>query len=162
GDQGDRGGLGGRAPGVQEPPEPAPDPPDRQAPDGKAPETRQEPRRETPRRRPGGKEGAETRRAPQPPQGRGPAAPPELGGPAGAYWMRSRRSRMASMPRLLAASISTRSRARPSRIATHDGQVSHGSPSWRFVQLSALARIRARLVLPVPRGPTKRTAWLTR
>ena len=51
-----------------------------------------------------------------------------------------------------------RSSARPSRIETQDSQRSHGSPSWRFVQLTALARIRASEVLPVPRGPTKRTA----
>src|SRR4051794_12889670 len=55
-----------------------------------------------------------------------------------------------------------RSMARPSRIATHASQVSHGSPSWRFVQFSALARIRASDVLPVPRGPTNRTACDTR
>ena len=66
------------------------------------------------------------------------------------------------MPRLLAASISTRSRARPSRIAAHDGQLSHGSPvAPRLVQLSALARIRASEVLPVPRGPVNRIACET-
>ena len=66
------------------------------------------------------------------------------------------------MPRFEAASISSRSIARPSRIATHDGHASHGSPSLRFVQLIAFARIRASDVLPVPRGPTKSTAWATR
>ena len=66
------------------------------------------------------------------------------------------------MPRLLAASISMRSSARPSRIETHASQRSHGSPSWRFVQLRALARIRASDVLPVPRGPTNRIACETR
>src|SRR4029079_8870230 len=50
----------------------------------------------------------------------------------------------------------------PSRIEIHEGHASQASPSWRFVQLTALARIRAREVLPVPRGPTNRTAWLTR
>src|SRR3989454_237335 len=69
---------------------------------------------------------------------------------------------MASMPRFDAASISTRSIARPSRIDAHDGQLSHGSPSWRFVQLTALARMRASEVLPVPRGPTNRIACATR
>ena len=64
---------------------------------------------------------------------------------------------MFSIPLLLAASISTRSRVAASRIATHDGQASHASPSWRFVQLRAFARMRASDVLPVPRGPTKRT-----
>jgi len=66
------------------------------------------------------------------------------------------------MPRLLAASISIRSRVVPSRIETHEGHASQGSPSWRFVQLSALARIRASEVLPVPRGPTTRIACETR
>ena len=61
-----------------------------------------------------------------------------------------------------AASISMTSSARPSRIATQAAQRSHGSPSWRFVQLTALATIRASEVLPVPRGPTKRSAWATR
>ena len=66
------------------------------------------------------------------------------------------------MPRLDAASISTRSSARPSRIATHDGQRSHGSAfGRRSVQLSALARIRASDVLPVPRGPVNRIACET-
>ena len=60
-----------------------------------------------------------------------------------------------------AASISTTSRARPSRMATHASHESSGSPSWRFVQLSAFARIRAIDVLPVPRGPTKSIAWAT-
>ena len=40
----------------------------------------------------------------------------------GGYGSRSRRSRTASMPRLLAASISIRSSVVPSRIETHDGQ----------------------------------------
>ena len=74
----------------------------------------------------------------------------------GGYGRRSRSSRTASMPRLLAASISTRSRVTPSRMATHEGQASQASPSRRSVQLTALARIRASDVLPVPRGPTKR------
>jgi hypothetical protein len=66
------------------------------------------------------------------------------------------------MPRLLAASISIRSSVVPSRIETQDGHASQASPSCRFVQLTAFARIRASDVLPVPRGPTNRTAWLTR
>ena len=69
---------------------------------------------------------------------------------------------MSSMPRFDAASISTRSIARPSRIETQASQRSHGSPSWRFVQLTAFARIRASDVLPVPRGPTNRIACETR
>ena len=66
------------------------------------------------------------------------------------------------MPRLLAASISIRSSVVPSRIETHDTHRSQASPSCRSVQLRALARMRASEVLPVPRGPTNRTAWLTR
>ena len=67
------------------------------------------------------------------------------------------------MPRFDAASISTRSRARPSRIAVHGSQASHGSAlAPRFRQLSALARIRASDVLPVPRGPVNRIACDTR
>ena len=55
-----------------------------------------------------------------------------------------------------------RSSVVPSRIATQDAQRSQASPSWRFVQLTALARIRASEVLPVPRGPTNRIAWRPR
>ena len=44
----------------------------------------------------------------------------------------------------------------PASMATHDSHSQHGSPSWRFVQLSALARMRAVEVLPVPRGPLNR------
>ena len=60
-----------------------------------------------------------------------------------------------------AASISITSRARPSRIATHEAHSSSGSPSRRFVQLSAFATMRAIEVLPVPRGPTNSSAWET-
>lgn len=67
-----------------------------------------------------------------------------------------------SFSRFEAASISTRSIARPSRIATQEGHASHGSPSRRSVQLIAFARIRASEVLPVPRGPTNRIACATR
>ena len=66
------------------------------------------------------------------------------------------------MPRFDAASISTRSRARPSRIAAQAWQTSHGSAfGRRSVQLRAFARIRASDVLPVPRGPVNRMAWAT-
>ena len=69
---------------------------------------------------------------------------------------------MSSTRLLDAASISTTSRARPSRMASQEGHVSHGSPSATFGQLTALATIRARDVFPVPRGPTKRYAWAVR
>ena len=42
------------------------------------------------------------------------------------------------------------------------GQASHGSPSRRSVQLTALARMRAVEVLPVPRGPTNSRPWPSR
>ena len=73
----------------------------------------------------------------------------------------SRRSRISSIPRLLAASISMRSRNRPSRIETQLSQVSHGSPSFAFVQLTAFAMIRAIDVLPMPREPASRYACAT-
>ena len=41
-------------------------------------------------------------------------------------------------------------------ISTHEVQAPQGSPSTGASQLSALARIRAEDVLPVPRGPLKR------
>src|SRR5216684_7604616 len=65
---------------------------------------------------------------------------------------------MSLTPPLEAASISTRSRARFSAAATHNAQVLHGSPSSAFGQLTARNRIRAALVLPVPRGPVNRYA----
>ncbi len=77
----------------------------------------------------------------------------------------SRRSRMSSMPRLEAASISTTSIALPRRMAWQCGQVPSGSAvalPCPASQLRAMARILAVEVLPVPRGPVKRYAWLTR
>jgi len=72
--------------------------------------------------------------------------------------MTSLRLRTSSMPRLLAASSSTTSSSRFSRMATQASQTSQGSdvgPSLRR-QHRALARSRAEVVLPVPRGPQKR------
>ena len=65
------------------------------------------------------------------------------------------RSRMASTPLLEAASSSWTSSDVPRAISTHESQRPHGSPSSRWAQLSARARIRAVEVLPVPRGPLK-------
>ena len=79
----------------------------------------------------------------------------------GAKATRSRSSRMLSMPRLLAASISTRSRAEPLAMASHEVQRLQGSPCSRFAQFTARARIRAVVVFPVPRGPLKRYACTT-
>ena len=66
------------------------------------------------------------------------------------------RSRMASTPLLLAASSSCRSYEVPASMARHESHTQQGSPSCRLVQLSALARMRAVDVLPVPRGPLNR------
>ena len=66
------------------------------------------------------------------------------------------RSRVSSMPRLVAESSSCTSRDAPLRMATHEPHVPQGSPSSACSQLSAIARMRAVLVLPVPRGPLKR------
>src|SRR3981081_165621 len=62
------------------------------------------------------------------------------------------------MPRFEAASISIRSRNRPSRIATQVSQRSQGSPSLAFGQFTAFAISRAIEVLPVPRTPARRDA----
>ena len=69
---------------------------------------------------------------------------------------RPRRSRISSMPRLVAESSSCTSSEDPWRIATQDGQVPSGSPSTVCSQLRAMAKMRAVDVLPVPRGPLKR------
>jgi hypothetical protein len=63
---------------------------------------------------------------------------------------------MSSMPRLLAASISTMSTSEPSSAARQRSQVPHGSLAGPFSQFRALAKIRAVVVLPVPRGQQKR------
>ena len=78
-----------------------------------------------------------------------------------AYMARSRNSRASSTPRLLAASISTTSRlAEPCQIRwqlSHSPQGSPAGSTWPFrSQLSAMARIRAAVVLPTPRGPVRR------
>ena len=74
----------------------------------------------------------------------------------------SRSSRIASIPRFEAASISIRSRYRPSSIAIETSESAIGSPSSVTSEFSALARILAVDVLPTPRGPVKRYACETR
>jgi hypothetical protein len=72
-------------------------------------------------------------------------------------WTLSVRSRMLSTLLFDAASSSNRSRNRSSAMAPQFSQTPHGSPSApRFRQFSALARMRAVVVLPVPRGPENR------
>jgi len=65
---------------------------------------------------------------------------------------------MSSIPRWEAASISTTSSEVPSAIARQAWQVLSGVGVGPCSQFSALARIRASDVLPVPRGPAKRYA----
>src|SRR2546421_544959 len=82
----------------------------------------------------------------------------------GAKIARSRRSRASSTPPCEAASISITSiDPGPSGAsATHESHSPHGSGVGPFSQLSERARIRALLVLPQPRGPENRYAWLNR
>ena len=75
---------------------------------------------------------------------------------AGRYLTRSRKSRISSMPRLEAASISIRSTAAPEPISTQFAQTPQGSAPRRSKQLIAFARMRAVDVLPVPRTPQNR------
>ena len=67
-------------------------------------------------------------------------------------------SRIASTPLLLAASSSCTSKLVPRSTARHESHSQHGSPSCGFSQLSTLARMRADVVLPVPRGPENKYA----
>src|SRR2546422_3549095 len=77
---------------------------------------------------------------------------------------RSRRSRASSTPRFDAASSSTTSRlTAPPQIRLHESHSPHGSPAAeRRSQLRAIARIRAAVVFPTPRGPAKRYPCATR
>ncbi len=69
----------------------------------------------------------------------------------------TRMSRMSSTELWEAASSSRTSSELPSVMAAQLAHVLSGEPSGlRCSQLSALARIRAVVVLPVPRGPAKR------
>ena len=74
----------------------------------------------------------------------------------GRYPTLSRSARTSSTPLLLAASISTTSRSLPRVMPSQEAHVPQGSGVGPFAQLSALAKIRAVVVLPVPRGPMKR------
>ena len=77
---------------------------------------------------------------------------------------RSRISRTSSMPRCDAASISTTSRAAPSAIERAMRVVGSKSALGPPSAFSALARMRAIEVLPVPRGPGEEVclSYLTR
>ena len=50
----------------------------------------------------------------------------------------------------------------PAAISSHMGHTPHGLSVGPFTQFSALAKMRAVLVFPVPRGPTKRYACASR
>ena len=63
---------------------------------------------------------------------------------------------MSSIPRCEAASISITSSEVPSAIARQAWQVLSGVGVGPCSQFSALARMRASDVLPVPRGPANR------
>src|SRR3972149_2398877 len=80
----------------------------------------------------------------------------------GTYCTVSRRSRVFSTWVLEAASTSRQSRERPAAISAHGWQVPQGVGVGPWAQLRALARMRAVVVLPTPRGPAKRKAWATR
>src|SRR5690554_2477453 len=80
----------------------------------------------------------------------------------GAYLTLSRKSRISSIPRLEAASISTTSSIDPFVICWHASQALHGSGAGPCSQLTALAITLAALVFPVPRGPENRYAWENR
>ena len=73
----------------------------------------------------------------------------------------SRSACTSAMPRFEAPSISTTSSETPAVISVHDVHTLQGSaPFWRPAarrrQLSALARMRAAVVLPTPRAPVNR------
>ena len=70
------------------------------------------------------------------------------------YCAVSSRSRISSTLVLVAASTSSRSTKRPASISVHARHLPHGCDVMPLVsQLSALARMRASVVLPVPRVP---------
>ena len=83
---------------------------------------------------------------------------------AGAKAAFSRRSRASSTPPWLAASISMTSTvpAPPRASATHEPHTPHGVGVGPCSQFRQRARMRALVVLPQPRGPLNRYAWLTR
>lgn len=75
---------------------------------------------------------------------------------AGENWHSSRIFLASSIERLEAASISTTSRQLPCSMARQTGSSRAKSARGPPAQLRALARMRAVVVLPVPRGPTNR------
>jgi hypothetical protein len=78
--------------------------------------------------------------------------------PAARYLMFSRSSRMSSTPVFDAASISNTSLLVEAAISRHEAHFPHGSGVGPAddSQLSALAKMRATVVLPTPRVPVNR------
>ena len=74
----------------------------------------------------------------------------------GAYFTLSLTSRISSIPRFEAASISITSLISPLVIPSQTAQVPQGSKAGPFRQLMALAIIFAVEVFPVPLGPENR------
>ena len=74
---------------------------------------------------------------------------------AGVNTASSLSARTLSTPLLDAASSSTTSSTEPSLIPRQAGHTPQGLPSTGCSQLTALARILAQVVLPVPRVPMK-------
>jgi len=74
---------------------------------------------------------------------------------AGAYLTISRNSRIWSIPRFDAASISITSSEVPEAISLQESHSPQGVAVGPFTQFSALARIRAAVVFPTPRAPEK-------
>ena len=67
--------------------------------------------------------------------------------------------RISSTLLLEAASISTISVNEPAKAALHISHSLQGSPSFGFKQFTALAKIFALVVFPVPRPPLNKYAW---
>ena len=75
---------------------------------------------------------------------------------AAAYFALSRSSRILSTPVFEAASISNTSIDFPDAISSQDGHRLHGVMVGPSRQFNPLAKIRAVVVFPTPRGPEKR------
>ena len=74
----------------------------------------------------------------------------------------SRNSRIESIPRFDAASISITSSDPPAVISRHASHSLQGVAAGPLTQLSAFAKMRAVVVFPTPRAPEKMYACATR
>ena len=75
---------------------------------------------------------------------------------AGANWHCSKSGFTSSTLLCEAASSSTTSSELPAAISRQFTHLPHGSTPFGEVQLSAFAKMRESVVLPMPRGPMKR------